>query len=84
MKAMFAAAAVWRGRVALFSGGVLRALASPPCPCRGLGLVPRPVMVRGTVRYTFDPCPSGCEEDRGVTDRGGHPRPTLSTPGLDT
>lgn len=56
MKAMFEAAARWRGPVALFSEGILVRVEHPPCACRGLGLVPRPVQVRGTTRYTFDPC----------------------------
>lgn len=84
MSPMMQAAARWRGPVALVSEGILVRSAVPPCACRGLGLVSRPVMVRGTVRYTFDPCPCGGEENHGVRGRGGHPRPTLSPRGWDT
>lgn len=64
MSAMHEAAVRWRGRVALISGGVLVDVVAPPCACRGLGLVPRQVTVRGAVKWTFDPCPNGCEENQ--------------------
>lgn len=58
------AAKAWRGPVSVVDGLTGdKFTVRPPCGCAGLGLVARAVEVRGTVKYTFDPCP-GCTDRR--------------------
>lgn len=72
MRAVERAAARWRARVYVFEGVNILARGFPPCPCKGLGLVPRQVEVRGKAKYTFDPCrnPECSSSDRFEGNQG--------------